>query len=101
MTARRGRQKTIYSDNARAFKVGAKWLKKVIKDKKFCQYLNQVSCKFNIWVVRQFECMIGLPKQSLYQSKGKAQLTFSELWEVLLDVEINLNNRPLTYIEHD
>lgn len=101
MTARRGRQKTIYSDNARALKAGAKWLKKVIKDKKFCQYLNQISCKFNIWVVGQFECMIGLPKQSLYQSKEKAQLTFSELGEVLLDVEINLNNRPLTYIEHD
>ena len=48
MTARRGIQKTIYSDNARTFKAGAKWLKKVIKDKKFCQYLNQVSCKFNI-----------------------------------------------------
>lgn len=45
--------------------------------------------------------MIGLPKQSLYQSKGQAQLTFSELGEVLLDIEINLNNRPLIYIEHD
>ena len=28
-------------------------------------------------------------------------LTWSELEEVLLDVEVNLNNRPLTYIEED
>ena len=28
-------------------------------------------------------------------------LTWSELDEVLLDVEINLNNRPLTYVEED
>lgn len=30
-----------------------------------------------------------------------SQLTLSELEEVLLGVEINLNNRPLTYIEDD
>ena len=28
-------------------------------------------------------------------------LTWSELEEVLLGVEVNLNNRPLTYIEED
>ena len=32
---------------------------------------------------------------------GKAQLTWAELQEVLLDIEIILNNRPLTYIEEE
>ena len=32
---------------------------------------------------------------------GKSFLKWSELEEVLLDVEINLNNRPLTYVEED
>ena len=45
--------------------------------------------------------MIGLTKQSLYKSIGKSLLTRSELEEVLLDVEVNLNNRSLTYIEED
>ena len=43
--------------------------------------------------------LIGLTKQSLYKSIDKSLLTWSELEEVLLDVEVNLNNRPLTYIE--
>ena len=32
---------------------------------------------------------------------GRRSLRWSELEEVLLDVEINMNNRPLTYIEED
>ena len=43
---------------------------------------------------------LGLTKQSLYKFIGKSLLTWSEL-EVLLDFEVNLNNRPLTYIEED
>ena len=35
----------------------------------------------------------------MYRTTGKAQLTWAELEEVLLDIEIILNNRPLTYIE--
>ena len=40
-------------------------------------------------------------KQALYKSLGRTSLRWSELEEVLLDVEINMNNRPLTYIEED
>ena len=40
-------------------------------------------------------------KQALYKSLGKTSLRWSELEEVLLDVEINMNNRPLTYTEED
>ena len=35
----------------------------------------------------------------MYRTIGKPQLTWAELEEVLLDIEIILNNRPLTYIE--
>ena len=38
-------------------------------------------------------------KARLYRFIGKAQLTRAELEEVLLDIEIILNNRPLTYPE--
>ena len=44
---------------------------------------------------------MGLVKRALYKSVGGARLTWSEFEEVLLDVEVALNNRPLTYLEDD
>ena len=44
---------------------------------------------------------MGLVKQALYKSIGGANLTWSELEEVILDSEIALNNRPLSYVEED
>ena len=49
----------------------------------------------------QFERLIGLLKAILYRTTGKAQLTWAELEEVLLDIEIILNNRSLTYIDEE
>ena len=61
--------------------------------------------KFNVlkarWWGSQFERLIGLIIASLYKAIGKAQLTWAELGHVLLDIEIILNNRPLTYIEKE
>ena len=48
-----------------------------------------------------FERLLGMTKQALYKSLGRTNLRWSVLEEVLLDVEINMNNRPLTYIEED
>ena len=40
-------------------------------------------------------------KQCLYKTTGKAKFTRQELEEVIIDTEINLNNRPLIYINDD
>ena len=40
-------------------------------------------------------------KGAFYKTVGKGQLSWDELSEVLLDVEIVLNNRPLSYAEDD
>ena len=45
--------------------------------------------------------MVGLMKQCLYKSVGKANLKWKELEEILLDIENTLNNRPLCYLEDD
>ena len=47
----------------------------------------------------QFERLIAVMKQSLYKSIGNGNLRWHELEEVILDVEITLNNRPLGYVE--
>ena len=49
----------------------------------------------------QFERLIGIMKQSMYKAIGNGQLRWYELEEVILDVEITLNNRPLGYVEDD
>ena len=46
-----------------------------------------------------FERLIGIMKKSLLKVVGKGLLTYSELEEVLLDVECSMNNRPPCYQE--
>ena len=86
-------------------KAGTKWLANIHKEQKLHDFLRSetIIWKFNIpkaaWWDGQFERIIGLIKARLYRTIGKAMMTWVELEEVLLDIEIILNNRPLTYIE--
>ena len=61
--------------------------------------------KFNLakapWSGGQFERLIGVFKSTFYKTVGNAQLTFAELEDVVLDVEVCMNNRPLCYMEDD
>ena len=54
----------------------------------------------NSKIILQFEQMIGLTKQMLYESLGNAHLVITELEEIVLDIEINLNNRPLSCVDN-
>ncbi len=49
----------------------------------------------------QFERMVGLVKNALHKTIGNGILSWKELEEVLLDVEVCLNGRPLSYVEDD
>ena len=40
-------------------------------------------------------------KNALYKTVGNTVLTWKELSEVVLDIEIALNNRPLSYVDED
>ena len=57
---------------------------------------EQIKWKFNLsrapWWGGQFERMVGLVKQSLFKTTGRANLTKQELEEILPDTEIVLNN---------
>lgn len=105
--ARRVRPQKVYSDNRRSFVAASKWFSRVMRDEKMQDYLahQNITWHFNLnrapWWGGQFERMVVLVKGALYKSIGGANLTCSELEEVILDVEITLNNRPLTYLEDD
>ena len=105
--ARRGRPRKIYSDNGRSFTAAAKWLSMVKKSEQLQDHLAHqgITWQFNLsrapWWGGQFERLVGLVKRSLYKGIGRASLFWKELEEVLLDVEVTLNNRPLCYVEDD
>ncbi|CAB4037018.1 Gag-Pol poly, partial [Paramuricea clavata] len=105
--ARRGRPGKINSDNGKTFLVAAKWLRTVQRDEKLQDFLvrSEIHWQFNLsrapWWGGQFERLIGLVKRSLHKTIGGGCLKWKELEEVLLDVEVVLNNRPLQYVEDD
>ena len=78
-----------------------------MKDEKLNEFLvsQGIVWQFNLsrapWWGGQFERIIGLTKQAMYKVIGNARLKLNELEEILLDVEITLNNRPLSYVEDD
>ena len=65
----------------------------------------EIQWKFNLsrapWWGGQFEQMAGLVKQCLYETTGRANLSQKEFEEIILDIEVTLNNRPLMYVEED
>ena len=104
---KRGRPEQIYCDNGRTFVGAAKWVKAAMKGERLHNYLsvNQIKWQFNLsctpWWGGQFERIIGIMKSALHKLIGNGMLSWKELQEVLLDVEITLNNRPLSYLEDD
>lgn len=105
--ARRGRPSKIFSDNGRTFVGAAKLLKEIQKDEQMQDYLasEKITWRFNLsrapWWGGQFERLVGLFKRAFYKVIGGGMLTWSELSEVVLDVETHLNRRPLSYVEDD
>ena len=105
--ARRGKPEKVYSDNTKTFVAAANRIRKISKSEQVNDFLakNNITWQFNLsktpWWGGQYERLVGLVKQSLYKVIGASHLKWKELEEVVLDVEISLNNRHLTYVEDD
>ena len=107
LITRRGRPSTVFSDNGRTFVGAAKLLREIRKDERLQAYLaeEEISWKFNLsrapWWGGQFEELVGLFKRAFYRTVGGGMLSWVELSEVVLEVETQLNRRPLSYVEDD
>ena len=103
----RGRPMKIYSDNGKTFVGTEKWLKQIMHDEQVQDYLAHQNMKwqFNLsrpsWWGGQFERLTWLVKSSLNKTIGSGMLTWKELPEVMLDAEIAVNSRPLSYVEEE
>lgn len=104
--ARRGRPKTIYSDNGTNF-VGTEnmfnrldW-EKIITD---CS-VDRISWRFNpptaSWWGGFWERLVGVLKQILRKVLGRACVSYEDLVTILCDCEAIINARPLTYVSND
>ena len=77
----------------------------MMKDERIHDFMTeqQIKWQFNLsrapWWGGQFKRMVGLVKAALNKTIGSGFLSWPELQEVLLDVEVALNNRPLCYVE--
>ena len=110
--ARRGRPQVIYSVNGGTFIKAEKWIRQLRKDERLQGILEQheITWKFNLsrapwWgggeERGQLERLIGVVKSSTYKAIDGATLTWPELTDVLLDVETQINRRPLSYVEDE
>ncbi|XP_028390705.1 uncharacterized protein LOC114515614 [Dendronephthya gigantea] len=104
---RRSRPKMIVSDNGAAFKATATWIKKIRKGERLQDYLarQEISWKFNFskspWWDGMYERLLKDIKKTLYKVLGRSTLSFDQLEAIVIDVEKNVNNRPLTYVESE
>ena len=97
----------IVSDNGAAFKATATWIRKIRKSERVQDYLarQEISWRFNLskspWWGGMYERLLKDIKKSLYKVLGRSTLSFDQLEAIDIDIEKNVNNRPLTYVESE
>ena len=98
--ARRGRPRVTYTDNGSTFQGDADWMNKVQKEERFHSYLIQhdITWKFNLsrgswWGVR-FERIVGAFNSAFRKAVENGTLSWKELADVVLGVEVAINEPP-------
>ena len=105
--ARRGLPRRIVSDNGKTFKAATKAIQVIVKSREVQEHLTGlgVEWKFNVerapWWGGIFERMVRSTKRCLKKTIGRARLTYDELLTSLIEVEMVINSRPLTYVSPD
>lgn len=103
-SARRGFPRKMVSDNAKTFKAAAKALALIMESSSVTKHLSSVGVtwSFNVakapWWGGVFERMIQTAKRSLRKTIGNARLTFEELLTSVIEVEMTMNSRPISYV---
>ena len=101
------RSSEIISDNARTFGAMAKWIKEIRTSEKLHAFLakEEITWRFNLsktpWWGAMYERLIQDLKRTLFKVIGKTHLTLKEFKKVIMDIQTQFNNRPITYVEDD
>ena len=103
--SRRTRPCVIISDNAGVFKTTADWIRAIRKNEKMQNYVarEEIRWQFNLarshWWGGFYDRLIKEIKKTLHKTLGRSRLSYEAMESVVMDIERNLNNRPLTYVE--
>ncbi|XP_067017971.1 uncharacterized protein [Acropora muricata] len=95
--SRRLRPCVIVSDNAGVFKTTADWIRAIRKSERGNSW--QFNLARSPWWGGFYEIMIKEIKKTLHKTLGRSRLSYEAMESVVMDIERNLNNRPLTYVE--
>ena len=104
--ARRGIPVKVVSDNGKTFKAAAKILsEEMVSEVQTRLAPMQVKWLFNVerapWWEGVFERMVKSMKRCLRKVVGRASLSYEELLTVVIEVEMIINCRPISYISQD
>jgi len=103
-TVRRGIPCKMISDNGKTFKAAARELSTVLSDSVVQDHSagTGVQWSFNLekapWWEGLFERLIKSTKRCLRKTIGQARIMYDELLTVVMEVEMILNSRPLSYV---
>ena len=101
---RRGCPGIIITDNATCFKATAEFLRNLQDSSDVHEFLSsrEISWQFipprSPWFGGFYERLIGLLKNSLRRVLYKRVVSVDELRTILCEIELVINNRPLTYV---
>ena len=104
---RRGLPATIWSDNAKTFKLTAKELQRIMSSPKIHRYLSNIRVEWKFIIDRApwwggfWERMVKSVKRCLRKCIGWTSLNFDELNTLVVEVESVINSWPLTYVHDD
>ena len=95
------------SDNAKTFKAAARMVKTIMETSVVANLFSDIGVKwaFNLerapWWGGVFERMIQMTKRCLRKTLKNARLTYEELLTSVVEAEMTLNSRPLTYVSSE
>ena len=97
----------MVSDNGKTFVAAAKVIKRVVSSSEVQRYFDGIGIewKFNVprapWWGGLFKRLVRSTKRCLRKALGRSKFSHDELLTALVEIEMVLNSRPLTYISVD
>ena len=105
--SRKSLPKQLISDNASTYLSAAEELRKMFESDTLKEALASQNISWTFIPKRAplyggfWERIIGLTKQAVKKTLGRAFITQNQLETVVVEIEAMLNNRPLTYVSSD